>query len=132
MSMSKQSGRLGWLYAALCRQYSRIDGLLRRLSGIAPDPNKPGLFRKFACLLQQVAIEKDEQDRLIREIETVEQQHGLLRQGKKLKIAGPKPSDSKDELEDEGLIHNWRWLLIFWFLFFRRNGRLKNQGLTPN
>src|ERR1700722_7815020 len=99
MSNNKHSGRLGWLYAALGKQYGRIESLLCRLTGIAPDPNKPWLFRKFACLLQQVAAEKIEQERYLREIKSIEQRHEMMRWCKKLKLAGPKPSGSNPELD---------------------------------
>src|ERR1700744_2537547 len=80
MSAANQSSRLAWLAAALSEQRHKISCLLGRIADLGGIHGmKPKAFTKFLRMLDQVAADKDEEVRIISEIDAIERKHRLNR-----------------------------------------------------
>jgi hypothetical protein len=98
---SRESGRLYWLAAMLGEQKRRVRDLLARVGDLGVvDGMTPSVMAKFFHMLDQVAVAKSEEVRLIGQIESVEQQHRFRRKNGSLKMIR---SDQVRRDEDERL-----------------------------
>ena len=135
MHIASDYDRAGWLTEALNHKGNRIAFLLRRLAGLgAPNSMPPALFNKFRILLDQIAIERENEVRILNRIEAVEQQHRYRLANHQLEQAALAHNDNRydgdlGEHPDRpqlGLLG----FLVLWYLFMRDAINQKKQGLT--
>jgi hypothetical protein len=136
MSIIHNTASIGWLLVALDRKRNRLGFLLRCLTGSGtPGVMRPSLFRKFTDLLDQIAVEREKELRIMHRIEAVEQQHRYLRahhQLEQIARAHEKEEPASDySKEYPGRPkRDWLWFCVLWYLFARRTINQKKQSLT--
>lgn len=128
---------LAWFRAALSERKSRIMRLMQRIgdAGFVRALN-PAIFLKLTNMLNDVAAEKDQEMRILGEIEAIEQKHRFRRVNGGLRHADdaePETAAAKydcaadvEERPKRGLA--WLFALLFLISSGRRND--KNQDLT--
>ena len=137
MAPSAKSGHLAWLAAALGGQRHRLATLLQRMTALGmPGGLKPNVFSKFLRLLDQVADAREEEMKLLHQIETIEEKHRWRRAQHRLE-SPPKDMPADDaapdgENEEENAKNGLLRVLAFWHLFMRRSINHKKQDLTED
>lgn len=90
MSESNNTLRHSWLSGLLHEQRDRLSKLLRSLAGTGPVGNlPPSMFQRMIASLQQIADAKQDEAKLIDEIDALEDEHRRNRERKQLREAKP-------------------------------------------
>lgn len=144
MAASKEShSRLSWLMAAWAEQRYRASQFLGRITDLGPlQAMKPSAVRRFLKFMEQVGEARQEELKIINEIDEIEQQHRFRRMNKQLKKASPavdKPSaeldpllDSEGEPVQDGETPKQRWLWFAGLLYLMSSKKInqKSHDLT--
>ncbi len=107
MSIKADRNRIDWLSASLSTQKQRVVNLLRRVADLGiVQAMKPALFGKFIKLMDQVAVIRDEEMRILNEIEAIENKHRFQRKTGRLHHPKPKAAfndnyEREKECDDE-------------------------------
>jgi len=135
MALSKgSSSRLSWLMASWAEQRFRAAQFLGRITDLGPlQAMKPSALRNFLKFMEQVGEAKQEEAKIINEIDAIEREHHFRRKHQQLKKA--LPADELDNANDdisaeERPKHPWAWLLLLAYLMRSKRINKKSHELT--
>lgn len=112
--------RHSWLTSLLREQSDRVRKLVRSIAGLGRQSTlEPSLFHRFMKTLEQIALAKDEEEKLIWQIDSVEEEHRRNRTRKVLREAAPEPVLSTTDPLPEPMAEPKRDSTnIWWWLLF--------------
>ena len=120
MSEKPDTRHHSWLTSLLSEQKDRVAMLLRSLSGTGPTGGmKPSIFKRFIMTLEQIAHAKDDEAKLISEIDQIEEEHRRKRKRHMLREAVPDRKPAPDAKLEEPMPEPKRdgTSLIWWVAF---------------
>ena len=122
MPVFKDSELLTRLTHALGEKKDKLAKLMRSLTGIGHSENmKPSVFRRFLMTMEHIAEVKDDETKIIHQIDAIEEEHRKRRQFHLLRNAAPPaPQPAPETLaavpESKRPDNSFWWLLAFWYM----------------
>lgn len=117
-ALSAGKGRLRALLRNWGRNTQTIEDTNNKIGGLGKTESlKPSMFRRFTQWLDQIVRLRRKEQKIINEIEAIEEKHRLLREAKRLRKAeSVKAVEAKIEPQPEEPKPRrsfWLWLLLF-------------------